>query len=331
MSDTENNYPIDENGIVRAEQGPVPVTVPADRDGDSRTAEVRGLREQALPQAAPVLVAPSLPPDLAHRLTENDVESFGRAARRIGLSDGQAQSILNLYADRVRANADANRRPTYAGTVTTLKAEWGDAMPRKLAAASRAVEALGGDRLREHLRQTGLTNDEHLVRMFADLGEKMNREQMQRTRVVRGASVDRETVLIEYDRRMRDPEDPYWNARHPDHKRAVAEMARLAPQVYGNAPIPEPGIDDPGLRTAPVSADTALDLAAQGARASAILNAWYKDRSHPVNNRHDPRHKEAVAIAQRLEAVASHKRNVDPRALADRLFQRARTRRAPKP
>jgi hypothetical protein len=322
----DGGYRIDEGGIVHVEEGLAPATIPSERRiSDPKTAEAR---EDALPPATPALVTPSLPPGLAHRLTENDVAAFGGAARRLGLSDDQAQSILNLYADRVRANADQNRRPTYGEAVATLQAEWGDAMPRKIAAANRAVDALGGERLRAHLRRTGLTNDDHLVRLFADLGERMTREQIQRARVSRGAAVDRETVLIEYDRRMRDPEDPYWKAGHPDHKRAVAEMARLSTQVYGTAPVADPGLDPPSPRRAPASGEGAtLTLGVRAVEASAILDGWYADRRHPVNNRHDPRHQEAVKIAQRLEAVAAHKRTVDPRRLADRLFQEARRRR----
>ena len=308
----------DERGITRAQERSVPVTMPEGRRGARQT-------QTALPPASePALVTPDLPPDLAHRLTDNDVAAFGSAARRLGLSGQQAQAILDLYAERVRVNADTNRRPTRGETVTVLQQEWGDALPRKLAAANRAVEALGGERLREHLRRTGLSNDEHLVRLFADLGERMTREQVERARVSRGASVDRETVLIEYDRRMRDPEDPYWKANHPDHKRAVAEMTRLSQVVYGAAPVPDPNVAPPTPRKASLPAGIAIDLAAEGVEANAILNRWYSDRSHPVNNRHDPRHNEAVEIAHRLHAIAGHRKNVDARQLADALFRRAR-------
>jgi len=335
------NYPIDSSGVVRTDEAPVtPALPPArGRSRDARTAEARAAVMAARPSVAPgagagpvtteaapapVLVRPTLAPDLEHRLTQDDMDTFASVSSRLGLTTPQAQSLVDFFAGRVKANADQNRRPTEAAATVELQAEWREHFDRKVASARRAVEALGGDRLRAHLIKRGLNNDPEMVRLFAGLGEKMTADAVQRARVLQGGRIDRETAQLEHDRIMRDKTHDYWQRNSPAHRRAVTEVNPLAATVYGTTPLPEAGVDTPTPAAPTRTREEAVTLATLALQADHIAKSWIGDPTHPINQRHSPQHKDAVKQYNELLAVAHRKTAAPGRDVADKIFNDAR-------
>jgi hypothetical protein len=148
---------------------------------------------------------------------------FYDVAHKNGLSDRQAQAVLDLYVE-LQDGARDSIGGSAKEAMTTLEREWGGAVQHNLGLAQRAVAELGGRELMELLDTTGLGNHPALIRVFHRVGKVLSEDDPVFAMAAGGGADEAKTKLASI---MNDPKHAYWNGEAPGHKDAVAEVRRL--------------------------------------------------------------------------------------------------------
>lgn len=110
-------------------------------------------------------------------ITESDVAAYAAVARELGLSQGDAQKVLDgiipTIAERY-AKASQDAVTTYrADLVAQVKADkeiGGDKLTENLAIADKAVTAYGSPELRKLFNESGLGDHPAVIRAFYKMG-----------------------------------------------------------------------------------------------------------------------------------------------------------------
>lgn len=110
------------------------------------------------------------------------VEQISSLAKEKNLTQDQAQLILERESDAVKTfneaqqNALKERRETWRTQATADKEIGGDALPKNVELAHRALKHFGGDALMQELETTGYGNHPEVVRVFARIGKAMGED-----------------------------------------------------------------------------------------------------------------------------------------------------------
>lgn len=225
-----------------------------------------------------------LPADLpAHELPDDyeaHVAGFAQVAEEAGIQPRIAQRLLDAMVD---ASLDMRYEGqlVYEDAEAYMRTRWGQDYDRKMALVSRAVDKLGGDRLRGWLDTSGWGNHPGVVEALARFGEGQ-------------LSLTKSEAEKKLDAIMRDPKHPYWNKTlgQQERKRLTAEV-RLLNAIIHEDDEPEPSAP------APISPRTfeehrAQERANPRAQAKAELQAMLGDKHGPLMDRNHRDHDAAV-------------------------------------
>lgn len=109
-------------------------------------------------------------------IDQTALEAFVPVAKELGLTQEQAQKMVDLQSDFVQKNAEAQMN-AWAETQTqwrdAVKADTevgGDAMDEKVALAKKALDKVGTPELRALLDATGTGNNLEFIRFFSRVG-----------------------------------------------------------------------------------------------------------------------------------------------------------------
>jgi len=172
-------------------------------------------------------------PQLAEDVPWNmDVQrEFLGQAHTLGLSKDQAEGVLEWYVDQV-SQASLHSKQESGKVEETLRSEWGRAYDRNKAFAQRAVEAIGGPKLKEYFNASGRGNDIELVKAFSRMGKMLAEAQMISGRVE--GVLGPEEAKKKINSIQANPEHPYHIKFKgaPAHEEAVKEMQELFQLAY---------------------------------------------------------------------------------------------------
>ena len=149
-----------------------------------------------------------MPTEMAQRFHDKYVEKFVTEAS--GLAAGLAEARQHTEAE--------------------LRANWGVDYDRKQALADRALQALGGDRLVEELRLTGLDTSAALTEAFAAAGEQLLSEDgLEDDQGSQRFGHTPDSARQEIRRLRADAEfmNIYGDRRHAEHEAAQQRMDQL--------------------------------------------------------------------------------------------------------
>jgi len=161
-------------------------------------------------------------------MSEEDVKTFGDMAHKIGLSNKQAQTVIDHYLLKADGYVDSLAKERRA-TEYTLRNEWGAAYDRNVAVAARAVMESGGKDLLDYLDRTGLGNHPAIIKAFHKMGAILVDEGYVADDSVGSGVVDAKSEIAAI---MSDRKHPYWVTSHPEHKAAVKHIAELHEIAY---------------------------------------------------------------------------------------------------
>lgn len=173
-----------------------------------------------------------LKPELAEgeELNEDFLNGFKEQAFQAGVLPKQAQQLVGWYANMAaqmaKQQAEAEQQKVQEA-LGSLKNEWGDAYDSKIRAAKATVDLVGDDDFRAYLNETGLGNDPNVIKAFAKIGESALSED----KVIAGSDTKSgghtpQSSQAMINQVMGDREHPYHDKLHPEHKKAVEEMAK---------------------------------------------------------------------------------------------------------
>jgi len=163
------------------------------------------------------------------QLDEQMFNGFKAEAHKAGLSTKQAQSLVNWFNSVSAQNQTAlqqSQTEGYEAEVKALKADWGEGFDREVQLANRAVKEFADEATIKYLKDSGLDGNVTLIRLFNKIGKGLLEDKFtQESHGTFGATKD------EAQKKMAtilgDQGHPYWDAAHPSHQHAVAEMLKL--------------------------------------------------------------------------------------------------------
>ena len=154
----------------KVEAAKVPETPAAKPDAPAAKAAVPEKYELKLPENSTLNAA--------------SVEKIASFAKERGLSQDQAQALLEREHSAVKENADKQQE-----SLKTAQNAWleqaqkdteigGDKFKENAELSKRVVERFGSDALKKALNETGLGNHPELVRMIVRIGKAMSEDQL---------------------------------------------------------------------------------------------------------------------------------------------------------
>ena len=170
------------------------------------------------------------------KLDTDFFKDFKQQAFELGVLPKQAQAMLDWYSSKVLsteeefANQEASRREK---EINALKEEWGESFETNVGAAVAAVNEFGGQELKDYFNKTGIGDDPLVIKAFAKIGKAMSEDKFVDTQgdhITTGLS--KEDYLDKIKEIQGNKEHPYWDKKHPEHRRAVEEMSGYFQRAY---------------------------------------------------------------------------------------------------
>lgn len=163
------------------------------------------------------------------------VDWFRRTAHGLGLTQAQAEGLLDAYAARNQefGATVAERAATEARAgLQALAREWGPDAAANLEQARRAMRALELDETELASMAAALGSDAGLIRLLSRLGPRLGEDVgIGRGRDPLALSAGQARARIEGI--YQDSAHPYHDGDHPEHAAAVQEMLRLNEILHG--------------------------------------------------------------------------------------------------
>jgi len=172
-------------------------------------------------------------------------KEFRAIAHEMGLSQKAAGAMYGFYAKIVANNAKGMveaYNKNYQETTAKLKSEWGAQFDAKLGLANKVLRAFGGTKEEVKHFTDRFANEPVVIRLFAEIGKRI-----EESALVAGETPDTDlgpqgAIKKRLDI-MTNKDNPLYEAfhkkRHPRHREAMDEVARLSAIVVGGADIVE--------------------------------------------------------------------------------------------
>lgn len=170
-----------------------------------------------------------LPED--HALAADMVEGLKEQAAKLGVFPDQLKGIVNWYNEQSvakQADYDKQIEADKGKALETLKKEWGQAFDAKVAKANQFIDKYVSDEQLKFIKEAGLGNEPHLIRLFANVFEKNHSEDDINSGDGGGSAkltpgdADAKISAI-----FGDSKHPYHIKDHPGHDAAVKEVNDL--------------------------------------------------------------------------------------------------------
>lgn len=119
-------------------------------------------------------------PEGVEQLDPQALAVFEPIAKELGLSQEQAQKLVDIYPQIQQQQAEAwSKQVTdWGDQVKADKEIGGDKFTANVGQAQKTLDQFGTPALREYLEQSGLGNHPELVRIFAKVGKAMTEDSM---------------------------------------------------------------------------------------------------------------------------------------------------------
>ena len=168
---------------------------------------------------------------------DNELEFYRNATHQLGLTQDQAQNMLDLYASVQEEQNQANDQATADFAVNSqieLKREWGADYDGRLDQAQRAFGQFATPAFSELMDSTGLGNHPEVVKAFAKIGAMLGEDKLI---VGTGLGQSRVTPHDAKDQIQslysdQDFSKAYRDNKDPGHRAAMDKMDKLFKAAY---------------------------------------------------------------------------------------------------
>tara|TARA_R100000306_G_scaffold17408_1_gene21432 strand:+ start:168 stop:1004 length:837 start_codon:yes stop_codon:yes gene_type:complete len=168
-----------------------------------------------------------------------ELDGFREFAHNTGLTQEQANSILNLYGEiQEEQETDATNQLEELRTNTTmeLQKEWGKNYDGKLDYAKRAFAQFATPELIQVMDDSGLGNHPEMLRAFSKVGEIMGEDSLVVGTGLGTSQLSPQQAQAEIQALYSDKEfsASYRDNKNPGHKQAMNKMDKLFKTAYPN-------------------------------------------------------------------------------------------------
>ncbi len=164
------------------------------------------------------------------------IDQFNEAVHKLGLNEKQRAGIIEMYEgmlDETNNNLERETLVRQADIEAELKKEYGQKYEQSVSRASNSAKHFGlGDEFMNLSLSDGTLVGNHpaLIRAFAKIGDSIAES------TVAGDTTSQLMTPAEAQRQLDDVrrmDGPYWDKRHPEHDRYVAEASTLMEKIHG--------------------------------------------------------------------------------------------------
>ena len=163
-------------------------------------------------------------------LNEGDVKQFAENAHKLGLSNTQAQGVLEFYKNNMESNAQQSQVDTETSQVQAeqeLRKEWGRDFEANVKRAGALAKANMNPDILDLELKSGIRVGDHpeLIKGFAKIASMMSEDKIvspESDSTNKSADIESQITTITDNRK-----GPYWNKRHPDHDKSVQQVYTL--------------------------------------------------------------------------------------------------------
>ena len=163
-------------------------------------------------------------------LDNGAVKQFAENAHKLGLSNKQAQGVLEFYKNSMEGTAQQSKVDTETAQVQAeqeLRQEWGREFENNVKKAGALAKAnINSDILDLELK-SGIRVGDHpeLIKGFAKIASMMSEDKIvspESDSTNKSADIESEISSI-----TNNTDGPYWNKQHPDHDKVVQQVYTL--------------------------------------------------------------------------------------------------------
>ncbi len=169
---------------------------------------------------------------------KDSVDSFKGAAHTMGLSNKQAQGMMDWYGNLVELGLKAQTE-ALKDSVEGLKTDWGSNHDRNMAFVFQLLEKVGSPELRAELDATALGNSPHLTKLLYRFAKDAAEDGIIPGEVA--GVIGKEDAKAKIAEINANKEHPYFKeVGAPGQKEASEEMYRLNQIAHGSEPVEAP-------------------------------------------------------------------------------------------
>ena len=168
-----------------------------------------------------------------------ELDGFRAFAHDTGLTQDQANSILNLYGEMQEEEQSTQQEgidELRTNTTIELQKEWGKNFDGKIDYAKRAFAQFASPELSQLMDQSGLGNHPEMLRVFSKVGEILGEDSLVVGTGLGSSQLSPEQAQQEIQALYSDKEfsNSYRDNRDPGHKQAMKKMDNLFRTAYPN-------------------------------------------------------------------------------------------------
>ena len=163
-------------------------------------------------------------------LDDGAVKQFAENAHKLGLSNKQAQGVLEFYKNSMEGTAQQSKVDTETAQVQAeqeLRQEWGREFENNVKKAGALAKANMNSDILDLELKSGIRVGDHpeLIKGFAKIASMMSEDKIvspESDSASKSADIESEISTI-----TNNTDGPYWNKQHPDHDKVVQQVYTL--------------------------------------------------------------------------------------------------------
>jgi len=163
-------------------------------------------------------------------LNEGDVKQFAENAHKLGLSNKQAQGVLEFYKNNMESNAHQSKVDTETSQVQAeqeLRKEWGRDFEANVKRAGALAKANLNTEILDLELKNGMRVGDHpeMIKGFAKIANLLTEDKIMSPEDENASKTS--DIESEISSIMDNKDGPYWNKQHPDHDKMVQQVYTL--------------------------------------------------------------------------------------------------------
>ena len=163
-------------------------------------------------------------------LNESDVKQFAQNAHKLGLSNKQAQGVLEFYKNNMETNAHQAKVDVETSQVQAeqeLRKEWGRDFEANVKRAGALAKANLNTEILDLELKNGMRVGDHpeMIKGFAKIANLLTEDKIMSPEDENASKTS--DIESEISSIMDNKDGPYWNKQHPDHDKMVQQVYTL--------------------------------------------------------------------------------------------------------
>jgi hypothetical protein len=163
-------------------------------------------------------------------LDNGAVKQFAENAHKLGLSNKQAQGVLEFYKNSMEGNVHQNKIDAETSQVQAeqeLRQEWGREFENNVKKAGALAKANLNTEILDLPLANGMRVGDHpeIIKGFAKIASMMSEDKIVAPESDSASKIT--DIESEISTITNNTDGPYWNKQHPDHDKTVQQVYTL--------------------------------------------------------------------------------------------------------